>query len=127
MFAAIPMLIVFLILKIRNPKAPAIFKSERLTRYNRKFKCYKFRSMKPEWSGMTPEEAFIKMGKPELIKKYRKNGDYMKDEYPQYYEFELDTYYKEYSNIRVTQLTAKLGVIVDGIRHIDYEIEIRGE
>lgn len=78
--AAIPMLIVFLILKIRNPKAPAIFKSERLTRYNRKFKCYKFRSMKPEWSGMTPEEAFIKMGKRELIKKYRKNGDFLKDD-----------------------------------------------
>lgn len=23
------------------------------------------------------------------------NGDYMKGEYPEYYEFELDTYYKE--------------------------------
>ena len=77
---AIPMLIVFLILKISAPSAPAIFKSERLTRYNRKFKCYKFRSMKPEWSGMTPEEAFIKMGKRELIKKYRKNGDFLKDD-----------------------------------------------
>lgn len=78
--AAIPMFIVFLILKISNFKAPAIYKSERLTRYNRKFKCYKFRSMKPEWSGMTPEEAFIKMGKRELIKKYRKNGDFLKDD-----------------------------------------------
>ncbi len=29
---------------------------------------------------MTAEEAFIKMGKPELIKKYRKNGDYLKDD-----------------------------------------------
>lgn len=78
--AAIPMMLVWLILKISNPKAPAIFVSERLTRYNRKFKCYKFRSMKPEWSGMTPEEAFIKMGKRELIKKYRKNGDFLKDD-----------------------------------------------
>ena len=78
--AFIPMLIVFLILKIRNFKAPAIYKSERLTRYNRKFKCYKFRSLRPEWSGMTPEEAFIKMGKPNLIKKYRKNGDFLKDD-----------------------------------------------
>jgi len=78
--AAIPMLIVWLILKISAPRAPAIFVSERLTRYNRKFKCYKFRSMKPEWSGMTPEEAFIKMGKRELIKKYRKNGDFLKDD-----------------------------------------------
>ncbi len=78
--AAIPMAIVWIVLKIANPKAPAVFVSERLTRYNRKFRCYKFRSMKPEYSGMTPEEAFIKMGKPELIKKYRKNGDFLKDD-----------------------------------------------
>lgn len=79
-FAAVPMLIVFLILKIRHPRASAIYKSKRLTRYNREFKCYKFRSLKPEWSGMSPEEAFIKMGKPQLIKKYRKNGDFLKDD-----------------------------------------------
>ena len=29
---------------------------------------------------MTPEQAFIKMGKPELIKKYRTNGDFLKDD-----------------------------------------------
>ena len=29
---------------------------------------------------MTAEQAFIKMGKPELIKKYRKNGDYLKND-----------------------------------------------
>ena len=77
---AIPMLIVWLILKISNFKAPAIYSDERLTQYNRKFKCYKFRSMKPEYSGMTAEEAFTKMGKPELIDGYRKNGDYMKND-----------------------------------------------
>ena len=77
---AIPMGVVWLILKFSDLKAPAIYKSERLTRYNRRFKCYKFRSMKPEYSGMTPEEAFIKMGKPELIKKYRRNGDYLKND-----------------------------------------------
>ncbi|MBQ3296416.1 sugar transferase [Candidatus Saccharibacteria bacterium] len=78
--ACIPMLIVWIILKLTNLKAPAFYTSERLTRYNRKFKCYKFRSMKPEWSGMTPEEAFTKMGKPELISKYRKNGDFLKND-----------------------------------------------
>ena len=76
----IPMGVVWLILKFSDLKAPAIYKSERLTRYNRRFKCYKFRSMKPEYSGMTPEEAFIKMGKPELVKKYRRNGDYLKND-----------------------------------------------
>jgi lipopolysaccharide/colanic/teichoic acid biosynthesis glycosyltransferase len=31
--------------------------------------------MSMEFSGLTPEEAFNKMGKPELAKEYRKNGD----------------------------------------------------
>lgn len=78
--AAIPMLLVWLILKLTDIKHSPIYADERLTQYNRKFKCYKFRSMKSEYSGMTAEEAFIKMGKPELIKKYRKNGDYMKND-----------------------------------------------
>ena len=77
---AIPMCLTWLILKLSNLKAPAIYKDERLTQYNRRFKCYKFRSMKLEYSGMTAEQAFIKMGKPELIKKYRKNGDYLKND-----------------------------------------------
>ncbi|MBR3322356.1 sugar transferase [Candidatus Saccharibacteria bacterium] len=78
--AAIPMLIVWVILKIGNLRYPAIYTDERLTQYNRKFKCYKFRSMKPEYNGMTAEEAFTKMNKPELIPKYRKGGDYLKND-----------------------------------------------
>lgn len=78
--AAIPMLVVFIIQKLLDIRHSAFYVDERLTRYNRKFKCYKFRSMKAEYSGMTAEEAFIKMGKPELIKPYRKNGDYMKND-----------------------------------------------
>ena len=77
---AIPMLIVWVILKLSDFKAPAIYSDERLTRYNRKFKCYKFRSMKPEYSGMTAEEAFTKMGKSELIEKYRADGDYLEND-----------------------------------------------
>ena len=78
--AAIPMFIVWIILKCADIRHSAFYTDERLTQYNRKFKCYKFRTMKPEYSGMTAEEAFIKMGKPELIKKYRKAGDYMKND-----------------------------------------------
>ena len=70
---------IWLILKLGDFKHSPIYKDERLTQYNRKFVCYKFRTMKPEYSGMTAEEAFKKMGKPELIKKYRKGGDYMKE------------------------------------------------
>ncbi len=78
--ASIPMLLIWLISKLSDFRHSPIYVDERLTRYNRKFRCYKFRSMKPEYSGMTAEEAFIKMGKPELISKYRKNGDYMKND-----------------------------------------------
>ena len=78
--AAIPMAVIWLISKISDPKHSPIYMDDRLTRYNRKFRCYKFRSMKPEYSGMTAEEAFTKMGKPELIKKYRADGDYMKND-----------------------------------------------
>ena len=78
--ACIPMLIVWLILKVTDIKHSAFYVDERLTQYDRKFRCYKFRTMKPKYSGMTAEQAFVKMGKPELIKKYRKDGDYLKDD-----------------------------------------------
>ena len=78
--AAIPMLILWIVIKLSDFKHPAIYSDERLTQYNRKFKCYKFRSMKPEYSGMPAEKAFKLMGKPELIKKYRKDGDYLKND-----------------------------------------------
>ena len=78
--AAIPMVLTWVILKCSDLKAPAIYADERLTQYNRKFKCYKFRSHKSEYNGLTAEEAFTKMGKPELISKYRKGGDYLKDD-----------------------------------------------
>ncbi len=78
--ALIPMIIVWLVLKLSDIKHPAIYSEYRLSQFNRKFKIYKFRSMKPEYSGMSPEEAFKKMGRPELIKPYRKNGDSLKDD-----------------------------------------------
>lgn len=84
--AAIPMLIIFIIQKIIDPKAPAIYKDTRLTRYNREFPLLKFRSMKQEYCGLTPEQAFEKMGKPELSERYRKQGDYIKND-PRYTKF----------------------------------------
>ena len=39
-FAAIPMLITWVVLKISEPGAPAIYKDERLTQDNRKVRCY---------------------------------------------------------------------------------------
>ena len=49
--------------------------AKRLTRYNRPFKVYKFRSHYAKFDGKTDEEVFRMVGKPELIEEYRKNGD----------------------------------------------------
>jgi len=78
--ALIPMAVIWVILKITEPKANPLFSDIRLTQYDREFRLYKFRSMKAEYSGMTPEEAFKKMGKEELIEKYRKNGDFLEND-----------------------------------------------
>jgi len=51
------------------------FRQARLTRFNRVFYVFKFRSQYAKYDGTTPEEAFAKMGRPELAKEYRANGD----------------------------------------------------
>src|SRR5882672_11472448 len=54
---------------------PVFFRQKRLTRFNREFQVYKFRTLKTDTNGLTPEEGFAKLGRPELIKLYRENGD----------------------------------------------------
>jgi len=74
------MLLIGLVAKVSNPKGPVLYKDSRLTRFGNPTKVYKFRSHKLSYSGLTPEKAFAKMGRPELIKKYRDNGDYLFDD-----------------------------------------------
>jgi lipopolysaccharide/colanic/teichoic acid biosynthesis glycosyltransferase len=69
------MLILAIIIKLTDPDGPVFYASKRLSRYGKEVSIYKFRSMKNKYSGMSPEEAFEKMGKPELSKVYRENGD----------------------------------------------------
>ncbi len=71
----LPVYLLLSILIFLSDFGAPIYKQERVTRYNRIFKIYKFRSIKKKYNGLTPEEAFTKMGKPELIKQYRENGD----------------------------------------------------
>lgn len=67
--------LIALISKITDPKCPVIFKQKRLTRFNRVFEVYKFRSMHKEYGKGTPEEDFIMMGRPDLAKQFRENGE----------------------------------------------------
>lgn len=70
------MLLIWLSVKLSN-SGPALFKQTRLSRFNTPIGIYKFRTMKIEYSGLSPEEAFAKMGKPSLSEKYRENGDHL--------------------------------------------------
>jgi hypothetical protein len=69
--------LIALLIKLTDPKGPVLFKQTRLTRFDTPFQVYKFRSMKRPISGITPEQAFAKMGKPHLSKPYRDNGDFL--------------------------------------------------
>jgi exopolysaccharide biosynthesis polyprenyl glycosylphosphotransferase len=68
------MFITAIVIKLFD-RGPIFFKQTRLTRYNQKFTVYKFRTIKETYHNLSPEEAFTKMGKPQLIEAYRANGD----------------------------------------------------
>jgi len=77
-FLAIALPFIFIIAvfsKISDPRGKVFYAEKRLTRFGKKRKIYKFRTHKSKYSGLTPEQAFTKMGRPELIKIYRDNGD----------------------------------------------------
>jgi lipopolysaccharide/colanic/teichoic acid biosynthesis glycosyltransferase len=78
------LLLLALAVKIGDPKG-AVFMTgvmaNRVTRFNRVFRLYKFRSHYAKFDGKTDEEVFRMVGKPELIKEYRKNGDKLKNDF----------------------------------------------
>ncbi len=57
-----------------------IFSQKRLSRFGNTVKIYKFRTNYHAYNRMTPEAGFNKMGKPELSKIYRANGDYLEND-----------------------------------------------
>ena len=57
-----------------------VFRQTRMSRYDTKIRLYKFRSIKHAYNGLLPEDAFEKMGKPELSKQYRANGDFLEND-----------------------------------------------
>jgi exopolysaccharide biosynthesis polyprenyl glycosylphosphotransferase len=70
------MLVIAIIIKLTD-SGPALFRHERLSRFATPVRVFKFRSHRVGYSGLEPEEAFAKLGKPELAKAYRENGDYL--------------------------------------------------
>jgi len=69
------MLLLAIVVKLFGGRGKVFFRQNRLTRFNREFSVYKFRSMRT--GNSTPEEDFAKLGKPELAKEFRANGDFI--------------------------------------------------
>ena len=75
LFAFSPvMMLIALCIKLTDPRGPIMFRQDRLTRFDRTFRVYKFRTMKQKYSVVPDKEAFELMGKPELYEKYKANG-----------------------------------------------------
>jgi exopolysaccharide biosynthesis polyprenyl glycosylphosphotransferase len=70
------MLIIAVIIKL-SVGGTVAFTQKRLSRFNTPVRVFKFRTHKPKYSGLEPEEAFAKLGRPELVKEYRDNGDHL--------------------------------------------------
>ncbi|HSH56289.1 MAG TPA: sugar transferase, partial [Candidatus Limnocylindrales bacterium] len=77
--AAPLMLVLSAIIKLSGGGS-VFFRQKRLTRYNDVFEVFKFRTQYAKYDGTTPEQAFAMMGKPELAKQYRLNGDYIEND-----------------------------------------------
>lgn len=76
---ALPIMAIVYILYLFDHGDP-IFSQKRLSRYNKKIGIYKFRTQRHAYHRMTPEQGFAKMGRPELGKKFRENGDFLEDD-----------------------------------------------
>jgi len=72
-----PLILIIAILIKLFGDGTVFFRQTRLTRFNHKFRVFKFHTQYGKYDGTTPEEAFTMMGKPELIQQYRDNGDFL--------------------------------------------------
>jgi exopolysaccharide biosynthesis polyprenyl glycosylphosphotransferase len=82
---ASPILLIISILQLLSG-GHVFFRQTRLTRFDQKFRVFKFRTVRPAYNGLSPEEAFSKIGKSGLIEIYRNNGDQIAKD-PRYGKF----------------------------------------
>ena len=73
------MIIVALAVKL-NDGGPIFLRQTRLTRFNQEFRVFKFRSNRRKFNGLSPEQAFSKMGRLDLLAEFRANGNYLPDD-----------------------------------------------
>lgn len=57
-----------------------VWRNTRLGRFGNKIGIYKFRTQYHAYHRMSPEAGFAKMGRPDLAKKFRDNGDFLEND-----------------------------------------------
>jgi lipopolysaccharide/colanic/teichoic acid biosynthesis glycosyltransferase len=67
-------LIIATAIKINDPTGPVYYRTQRLTRFGTRVQMLKFRSMYQKYCVPT-NESFARLGRPDLLEQYRKNGD----------------------------------------------------
>jgi exopolysaccharide biosynthesis polyprenyl glycosylphosphotransferase len=72
--------LIMVAMKLSDPRGAIFFKQKRLSRFNKPIYIYKFRSHNSTYNKLLPEEAFAKMGRLDLLKQYRENGDQLTDD-----------------------------------------------
>ncbi|HEY5442342.1 MAG TPA: sugar transferase [Candidatus Saccharimonadales bacterium] len=77
LIVAIPFMLVIAVIIKFTDGGPIFFRQERLSRFNSRVRVFKFRSHNLKYSGLSPEEAFHKMNRPDLLEEYRQNGDHV--------------------------------------------------
>jgi len=76
---ALPIIGVICIILLFDHGDP-IWRNTRLSRFGSKIGIYKFRTQLHAYHRMTPEQGFAKMGRPDLAKKFRDNGDFLEND-----------------------------------------------
>lgn len=74
---ALPIMIITALAVKLGDGGPIFYRPERLSRFNTPVRIFKFRSHNLRYSGLTPEQAFERMDRPDLLEKYRASGDYV--------------------------------------------------
>lgn len=73
------MLVIAIAVKLEDG-GPVFFRQVRLTRFNQEFRAFKFRTNNTTYNGLNPEQAFTKMGRPDLLAEFRANGNFLPDD-----------------------------------------------
>lgn len=66
------LLVVALLIKLFDPGS-VVFRQTRITRFNRQFTAYKFRTMRAEFSGRDPMQVFRELGRGELVEEFKRH------------------------------------------------------